>query len=1104
MDKENFPKSKKDETTSVDSPPVNSDLLVGSIIIILIVLFSIFAGGYLIKSYFQKPSSEISEGLPITTNIDDNLTEDSNFSQNNFNDVPPVYTGDNNNSNDNNNTSNNPDQNTTDEDEEEEEEEDDEDDDSGSSSGSTTPPTPTDACANLGAVTFSQAAGTFNESLDLILSYTGNSQCTTKTIHYTVDNTDPTLLSTTYNNPIHLSSTRTIKTAVFATTQSNQQVRGEVVSKTYNILVPENVVDAPYPDNDTGIYYNDIYVTLSTDTPETIIRYTLDGSDPSNSPLIYATPILVSTTQTIKARATYTGYGTSDLMIKTYTMNVSNPTANIQSGTAVSSGTVITLSTATTGGSYIRYKTDGQSPSCDNGTLGNSITITGTTTIKAIACKAGYNSSDVVTFNYTILPPNTVATPTALPPAGTYTTTQNVTLNCATDGSTIKYTLDGTEPSTSSTAITYTNPINISSTKTIKARGFKSGWTQSELLNATYTITGTVSTPVISPNPDLSNYNKVITITSQSGATIRYTLDGTDPTTSSAQYPAGGITLNQTSTVTIKAKAYLSGWNPSAIASQAYPILTVTTPIANPDGGTYTSTQSVQLSVSNPSDATKRYTTDGATPTCSTGTVYSSAITISTSTTLKAIACKDNYVPSNVMTEEYIIDISEPPEEGSWLWAKRFGGTSIEDLADVTVDSQGNSYITGYFLGTTTFDTTTFVSSGSYDIFVAKLDASGNLLWAKKAGGSGSDVGNAIVVGNDGSIYITGSFSSSPATFGNLSISSTGTANDVFVAKMNSSGDWLWVKKAGNRYIDNGINLAVDSSNNIYVTGSFLYYASFEGLTFDGPYPDYLYSYGQSDAFVAKMNSSGTWLWAKKAGGIYNENGRGIVLDSQNNIYVTGSFTSPEATFDINISNNGGNSQSTDIFVAKLDNSGNWLWSINAGGTGVDVPYNISRDGSNIFITGTYQTTASFGGTSLESDGGYNIFVSKLNSSGDWQWAKSAGGTTDDFAWGITTDNSLVYVTGEFRGIAAFGETNLTNQSTTTSDVFTGVLDSSNGNWISAESFGNISNDIGKGVAVNSVGNTYWAGNFFESIVFGNTTLNSNSGSQDIYIAKRG
>ena len=1104
MDKETSSKSKKDETTSVDSPPVNSDLLVGSIIIILIVLFSIFAGGYLIKSYFQKPSSEISEGLPITTNIEGNITGDSNFSQNNFNDVPPVYTGDNNNSNDNNNTNNNntnnnSDQNTTN----------DEDDDSGSSDGGggggggTTPPTPTDACANLGEVTFSPAAGTFNESLYLILSYTGNSQCTTKTIHYTTNNTDPTLASTTYNNPIHLSSTTTIKAAVFATTQSNQQVHGEIISQTYNILVPENVVDAPYPDHDTGIYYNDIYVTLSTDTPETLIRYTLDGSNPSYSSSIYSTPILVSTTQTIKAKANYIGLNDSEIMIKTYTMNVSNPTTSTPSGTAVSSGAVITLYTATTGGSYIRYKTDGQSPGCDNGTLGNSITITGATTIKAIACKDGYNSSGVVTFSYTILPPNTVATPTASPPSGPYTTAQNVTLTCETADSTIKYTLDGSDPSTSSTAITYINPINISSTKTIKARGFKSGWTQSELFTGTYTITGTVSTPVIGPDPDPSNYNKVITITSQSGATIRYTLDGSEPTTSSAQYPTAGITLNQTTDVTVKAKAYLSNWNPSATASKIYPISKVTTPTANPYGGTYT-TASVQLSVSNPSDATIRYTTDGTTPTCSTETAYSSAIDISSNTTLKAIGCKTGYVPSNVMTETYTIN----PQQSGWLWAKRFGGTDIDEISNMVVDSSGNTYITGIYKGAMQIGSFTLPnrSTSDYDVFVAKIDPVGNVLWAARAGGTYYDVGNDIAVDSSGNVYVTGTFNSNIIYFGNnndLNLARNFTSNDVFIAKLNSSGQWQWAKRAGGTYSDSGKAIVVDSQSNIYVTGEF------QGAQPVGSYgtlPPFG-GYGYSDIFVTKLNSDGVFLWVTKAGGTNSENVKTIALDSQNNIYIGGSFASDNLDFNGTLDlNNSVTNNTLDAFIAKLDNSGNWLWARKSDGTGSDSLYDLTISNNNLYITGYKQSGAQFGDFTSPTYGEFDIYVAKMDLTGNWLWVNSGGSPHYDFGWGIAANSSNVYVTGEFKGTATFGDITLTNPSTTNFDIFTSVLDSSTGNWTSAESFGTSSNnDLGQSVAVDGSGNTYWTGNFTGSIVFGNTTtLDSNNTSQDIYIAKKG
>lgn len=431
-------------------------------------------------------------------------------------------------------------------------------------------------------------------------------------------------------------------------------------------------------------------------------------------------------------------------------------------------------------------------------------------------------------------------------------------------------------------------------------------------------------------------------------------------------------------------------------------------------------------------------------------------------------------------------------------WATKAGGVDIDDSAAIAVDETGNSYVTGYFNATTTFGTTDLTSAGLYDIFVAKMDPLGNWLWAKRAGGTGSDVGAGIAVDVVGNVYITGSISSRPASFDTLSVSSFNTANDIFVAKLDANGNWLWVSKAGNRYIDNGLGVAVDDDFNVYVTGSFLYYATF------GSIPTF-YGHGQSDCFVAKLDSNGTWLWAEHAGGVYNEAGKAISLDSDGNLCITGSFTSPSATFgNATLANMGGNNQAMDVFVATINPLGTWIWANSAGGLGSDTGCDIETDSfNNVYITGTTELTINFGSIILQPFAGYDVFVAKLDMLGNWVWASRAGGDADDFGWGIAVDNDYLYATGEFRSIAVFDSISLTCLSASSSDVYFSKLDSYSGEWISAESANGFGTDIGTGVAVGPGSSVFWLGNFFEDIVFdSDTSLMSTLNSQDIYVAK--
>ncbi|MFA7028830.1 MAG: SBBP repeat-containing protein, partial [Candidatus Cloacimonadaceae bacterium] len=165
------------------------------------------------------------------------------------------------------------------------------------------------------------------------------------------------------------------------------------------------------------------------------------------------------------------------------------------------------------------------------------------------------------------------------------------------------------------------------------------------------------------------------------------------------------------------------------------------------------------------------------------------------------------------------IFVAKLDSDGNWLWAQKAGGTSDDGGYSIAIDSSGNSYVTGYFHSTASFGNITLTSSGSYDIFVAKLDSNGNWLWAKKAGGTSDDYGYSITIDFSGNSYVTGYFYST-ASFGTTTLTSSGDC-DIFVAKMDSSGNWLWAKKAGGTYSDEGWGIAIDSSGNSYVTGYF-------------------------------------------------------------------------------------------------------------------------------------------------------------------------------------------------------------------------------------------------------------------------------------------
>jgi len=240
------------------------------------------------------------------------------------------------------------------------------------------------------------------------------------------------------------------------------------------------------------------------------------------------------------------------------------------------------------------------------------------------------------------------------------------------------------------------------------------------------------------------------------------------------------------------------------------------------------------------------------------------------------------------------------------------------------------------------------------------------------------------------------------------------------------------------------------------------------------------------------------WLWAVRAGGVNHDNCHSIASDDNGNCYVTGYFEN-EANFGtINLPG----INSFDIYIAKLSSDGNWLWARAAGGSSGDMGYSITTDifGNNISV-GSFNDTANLGNTSLTSNGGADVYVTKLDTNGNWLWANQAGGSGPDKATGVSTDaNANIYIAGEFSGVATFGNTQLNNFGFTEADIFVAKLDA-NGNWLWAVSAGGIHNDICEDIVTDSFGNSYIVGGLYGAVTFGSITLIS-QGLRDIFVAK--
>ncbi len=434
-----------------------------------------------------------------------------------------------------------------------------------------------------------------------------------------------------------------------------------------------------------------------------------------------------------------------------------------------------------------------------------------------------------------------------------------------------------------------------------------------------------------------------------------------------------------------------------------------------------------------------------------------------------------------------VINFEIQAQAPDFAWARRAGGTEGDAASRIAVDAGGNSYVTGIFRGTASFSTTELTSSGNADIFIAKYDASGNVLWAKQAGGPDIDASKNIEVDSSGNSYITGEFLGS-ATFGSTTLNSNG-GYDAFIAKYDASGNMLWAKQSGGTSLEVGRGIAVDGSGNPYITGYFEGSAIFGSTT--------LTSSGSYDVFIAKYDANGNFQWANRAGSSGDDFGRNVSVDDNGNSYITGTFRGLASFGSTTLTSSG----LEDIFIARYDAAGNVLWAKKAGGTSKDAGNGIGVDGSgNPYITGEFQGNATFGSILLTSTGSLpDIFIARYDASGNVLWAKSAGGSTNDFGRNIAVDDSgNSYITGEFEGSAGFGSTTLTSSGGV--DIFVAKYDAS-GNALWAKRAGGNLEERAAGIALDGSGSSYISGYFLGEAGFGSTTITS-SGASDIYTAK--
>jgi hypothetical protein len=304
---------------------------------------------------------------------------------------------------------------------------------------------------------------------------------------------------------------------------------------------------------------------------------------------------------------------------------------------------------------------------------------------------------------------------------------------------------------------------------------------------------------------------------------------------------------------------------------------------------------------------------------------------------------------------------------GGHLWSKRFGGVSSDDVGSVAVDGSDNIIITGNTQGEINLGGSTLTSgTGTRNGYVAKFDASGNHQWSVGANATDSVYSNSVDVDANGNVVIAGFFYAS-MDFGGGTITSAGSA-DVFVTKFDSAGNHQWSSRFGDAAGHQGVEaVAIDGSGDIILSGIF-----WDTVDFDG---GVLTSTGERDVFVAKLDGTGSHLWSQSFGsaGIQAAPGESLAVDAYDSVYVAGYFIG-----DIDFGGGTLTSNDTDTFAVKFSSAGAHLWSQRFGEADDQKPYGLAVNADSLVLTGAMAGSADFGAGTVTSAGGKDIFMMRL------------------------------------------------------------------------------------------------------------------------------
>jgi hypothetical protein len=424
----------------------------------------------------------------------------------------------------------------------------------------------------------------------------------------------------------------------------------------------------------------------------------------------------------------------------------------------------------------------------------------------------------------------------------------------------------------------------------------------------------------------------------------------------------------------------------------------------------------------------------------------------------------------------------------NFAWAISAGGTQHDKTRGIAVDSSGNVLLTGEFTGTATFGEHSLTSAGGMDFFLAKVSPQGKFLWVRSGGGAKTDRGYAVAADQAGNSYVTGHFESSDAAFDSHPAPNAGDY-DIFVAKYDANGQLVWLATAGGKGYDYGHGIAADRSGNVFATGAIIGVGKFGVESFGHEGPAHLFclqmttegklswirtaegkgsstghgvavdqqgncyvggagggeqklaghqfkSVAGRDVLVAKFTADGTLAWLHEGYGSTSALIHEITADSAGNVWAAGMFKGELKLGDRSVANQGEH----DLLLTYFDSQGNRRWTRTAGGPGIDYGLGIATDGQgNAYLTGSFTGKVEFDDVPAVSKGGADIMIVKYDREGRLQKLQTVAGLRTDHAYTIVADmHGHLYLSGACQGPATFGSHMINNLGS--NDIFLAKL----------------------------------------------------------------